>query len=718
MRILIGFAVLLMTVAVPLGQESAPPAGEATETAETAEPALPEATPGYISVNRYFTGTDPGVPEEDYTASGVFSDFYHWFYVPESWELSPNIYVQLELSHSPVLLRLDSTVTVYLNDVPIQTERLMDMPETRATLRVALPVDKIKRDYNELHLRFYLRAIDEPCRDVDNPSCWATVHRDSILHLEYKIPAGAVDLSQYPYPFALERVEEAGSASFVLPVKPDASEIEAAVSIIAFMTSQSPMGKFDYRIYTMDKAPVEAKTDNLILIGKSGRLPFASDFPGMVKPSGDSGAVGIFASPYSPDKAALLVTARTDAGLSKVTGVLCHREYSRQLSGPTALVEQELYEKTPAEEEFERGIIRLSDLGYGDMATYGTYRSIITFNVSVPEHWRLLEGSFLYVIYSHAGILIPQQSTFTIVLNDVPLKAVELSRENSERAVMRVTIPPNQLDYDSFKTDARFYLDIGIPDCAHEYVERAWGVIHNDSYFKFEYEPARNPLLRHFPGLNIDEKREFDGYIVVPDGVDQGTLDVLAALAEKVGRSLGGRTARLPVVKANDAKGNVRENNLILIGTSKNNKLIKDCGDKLPVAFDNAGNPVPNEKAPFLASYAARCALLEVAASPFESGKYVFIVSGGSSGLSKGAKNIRNKKLYAQLEGNVAFVDGTAEATDFKTFKEKGRKGGPAGISTGPPVFWIIVIIVTGIITVLIIVVLVSRIGARRRKAA
>jgi hypothetical protein len=711
MRVFIGFITLLMTVAVPFGQETIPPVAETAE-----ELALPEATPGYISVNRYFTGTDPGVPDEDYTASGVFSDFYHWFYVPESWELSPNTYVQLELSHSPILLRLDSTITVYLNDVPVRTERLMDMPETRATLRVPLPLEKIKRDYNELHLRFYLRAIDEPCRDVDNPSCWATVHRDSMLHLEYKMPEGAFDLSQYPYPFALERVEDAGSASFILPPKPDASEIEAAVSMIAFMTSQSPMGKFKYRVYTVDKAPVTATAENLVIIGKSGRLPLAKDFPGMIKPAGDVGAIGIFTSPYAPDKAALLVTARTDAGLSRATGALCHKEYSRQLNGATALVEQDLYEKSTAEDEYERGIIRLADLGYGDMATYGTYRSIITFNASVPEHWRLLEGSFLYVIFSHAGILVPQQSTLSIVLNDVPLKAVELSEENAERASLKVIIPPNQLDNDSFKTDARFYLDIGVPDCAHEYVERAWGVIHNDSYFKFEYEPARKPLLRHFPGLTIDEKQEFDGYIVVPDNVDSGTLDVLTALAEKVGRNLGGRTARLPVVKANETKGKVRESNLILIGTPKNNSVIKDCGDKIPVSFDKAGNPVPNEKVPFLKEYAARCALLETAVSPFASDKYVFIVSGTGSGLSKGAKNIRDKKLFAILSGNVAFVDGTAEASNFKTFEEKEREGGIPGLPSGPPVFWIVVIIVTGIFTVLIIVVLVSRIGARRRK--
>jgi hypothetical protein len=711
MRILIGFIVLLATAVVPLGQETAPPPAEAGE-----EPAVPEATPGYISVNRYFTGTDPSVPEEDYTASGVFSDFYHWFYVPESWELSPNIYVQLELSHSPILLRLDSTITVYLNDVPIRTERLMDMPDTRAVLRVPLPVDKIKRDYNELHLRFYLRAIDEPCRDVDNPSCWATVHRDSILHLEYKMPTGTLDLSEYPYPFALERVEDAGSASFILPPKPDSSEIEAAVSIIAFMAGQSPTGKFNYHIYTADKAPAAATAENLILIGKSGRLPLANDFPGMIKPGGDTGAIGIFASPYAPDKAALLVTARTDVGLSRATGTLCHKEYSRQLGGATALVEQDLFEKSAVEEEYERGIIRLADLGYGDMATYGTYRSIITFNVNVPEHWRLLEGSFLYVIFSHAGILVPQQSTLSIVLNDVPLKAVELSKENSERSTIKVIIPPNQLDDDSFKTDARFYLDIGVPDCAHEYVERAWGVIHNDSYFKFEYELSKNPLLRHFPGLVIDEKQEFDGYIVVPDDVDAGTLDVLESLAEKVGRNLGGRTARIPVVKANETKGKIRESNLILIGTPKNNSVIKDCGDKLPVSFDKTGNLVPNEKVPFLKDYAARCALLETAVSPFASDKYVFIVSGTGYALSKGAKNIRDKKLYGILNGNVAFVDGTAEVSDFKTFEEKERGGGIPGMPSGPPVFWIVVIIVTGIFTVLIIVVLVSRIGARRRK--
>lgn len=680
---------------------------ETLVTKPSPDPTSP--SPGFMQVNRYITG------EVDYVASGVFSDLYYWFYVPDNWDLSGDNYLFLVLSSSPMLISPDSTITVYLNDVPIKTTLLPSLNPERDILKVNIPLDKISRGYNELRLRFYLRVIDKECRDVDNPAAWATVHKESALHLEYRVPTGKYDLSDYPFPFILEGKEQIRSAVFVVPEKPTAAEIETASSLIAFLTNRAPLAKYDYNMYTEKSLPSGVGGEHLIIIGEKTRNSLAKNFPDIKAPGKGEGVVGIFASPYNSAKAALVVTGGDAEGLLRAAGVLCNEIYSAQLEGKTVAITDKLYGKSSPVEKFRKGTIRLSDIGYGDMKTRGAYRSIITFSFSVPPHIRLLEGSYLNVMFSHSPLVKSDLSTLSIEINNIPVRAVALTEANSERAMLKVPIPSNLLDNNFFQIDARFYLDLGLKDCAHEYVEAAWGVLHEDTFFQLEYEVTRHPTLQQFPGLFIDYDGDFDGCIVVPDKVGPGTLKLLSSLAVAIGRSVDGKTGKIKIVKSGDVGATEKKTNLILIGSPGDIKLLREAARKLPVGFDKEGAPEPSEKAPFLKGYAARRTLLEVSVSPFAANRFVYIIAGSDKSFEAAAKTFADDRLYAMLDGDVALVDGTMKSQSYTTFEKKKDIVLP-DIVAGPSLWLIILVLVVGALAVGAIVFFVIRLGRKKRK--
>jgi len=683
--------------------------GETEPSSSGLSPVLTSSSPEYMRVNRSVTG------ETDYVASGVFSDLYYWFNVPENWDLSGNNYLFLVLSSSPLLISPDSTITVYLNDVPIQTTLLPGLNSDRDTLKVTIPLDMVWRGFNELRFRFYLRVIDKECRDVDNPAAWATIHKESALHLEYKVPTGKYDLADYPFPFILEGKNQVRSAVFVVPENPTAAEIETASSIISFLISRAQLEKYDYSIYTEKSLPEGYEGEHLVFIGEKTRNSLAKRFPDVKTPKKGEGSVGIFPSPYTNAKAALIVTGGDGEGLLRAAGVLSNEIYSAQLEGKTTTITEKLFEKSSRAGDIRKGTIRLSDIGYGDMKTRGAYRSIISFSFSVPPHIRLLEGSYLNVVFSHSPLVKSDLSTLSIEINNIPVKAVALSEANSERAMLKVPIPNNLLDNDFFKIDARYYLDLGLKDCAHEYVEAAWGVIHEDTFFQLEYEITRNPTLQQFPGLFIDHGGDFDGSIVVPDEVGPGTLKLLSSLAAVVGRHLQGKSGRIKIIKSSDAGAKEKKGNLLFVGSPLDIKLLREAAGKLPVGFDKEGIPEPNEKAPFLKDYASKRALLEVSVSPFAANRFIFVVAGSDDSLKLAAETFADDRLYSALDGDVALVDGTLKSQSYMTF-EKKREISLPDIVTGPPLWLIIVIIVVGVLAIAAIIFFVIRLGKKKRR--
>jgi hypothetical protein len=326
-----------------------------------------------------------------------------------------------------------------------------------------------------------------------------------------------------------------------------------------------------------------------------------------------------------------------------------------------------------------------------------------------------LDGSYLNVVFSHSPLVKSDLSTLSIEINGIPVKAVALREDNSERAVLKVPIPSNLLDENFFRIDARFYLDLGLKDCAHEYVEAAWGIIHENSFFQLEYEVTGNPTLQQFPGLFIDYGGEFDGYVVVPDNVGAGTLKMLSALAVVIGRNLEGVTDRVKVVKSEDVGAKERKSNIIIVGSPGAIKLLREAEGELPVGFDKDGMPEPNESAPFLKGYASRRGLVEVAVSPFAANRFIYVIAGTDESLSLAAATFDDAKLYSMLDGNVALVDGTAKPQNFTTFETKREIALPE-VSVGPPLWLVIVIIAVGALIVAAIVFFVIRLGRRKRR--
>ncbi len=571
---------------------------------------LPTAASKVQVVNLPLLPTD-----EDVWGRKIFNTFLFYFSVDPAWVVRKGSFISLVISHSSLSLNRISSLTVYLNGLPLKSLFLNKSNELKTTVVVPIPLKYVKKGYNEVAVKAYLRSLADPCQDVDNPGNWLKIHHESVVHLEYTLKKDLM-LSDYPVPFFEPISPKYFRTVVVVPDKPSGREVSAAFSLIMDWAQNSAYGGFFPIVSTESELTASDRKDkNLVYVGRFSN--FSAALRGYVSSKVEmnlrvgSSYLVLMRSPFTDKRMMLLITGYDDLDVLRGAKAIAIPTIRRQMTGKVAVIDRSVVLPMKSNYKVMGDFITISELGYPNILLEGMYHQEKLVTYMVPTNWKLKKGAYAKIYFRHSKVLSPDRSSLTITLNDVPITSVKLTKENADSGEVTVKLPDEILRGGVLNFGFRAYLDINTKDCAKNYVEDAWVLIKGTSLFYLPHTilPAKF-LIEYMPYLYMGKEGLKDTDVVFTDKPDRETMSVLAnILASWQDKITLPMPPNVYIVKNERNPVFKKKSKMIVVGRAK--AYLHKLFPKL-IAYDPKKNRFYSDRYPLVPKFVRNATIIQV----------------------------------------------------------------------------------------------------------
>ncbi|MDK2979746.1 MAG: cellulose synthase operon protein [Chloroflexota bacterium] len=318
-----------------------------------------EASAPLAATDRTFL--ELGYEDRNMRSSGTNYANYQ-FYIPPGQSVSTDAYLDLFFSHSALLNFETSGMTIILNGRVISSVPFSQDTTQLSEVQVSLPPSAFIQGTNELQIQVQLIPYDS-CTDLTNfISTWGAIFSDSSLHLPLVTGAvnttGTLNLNGFPENMAVGDVQ--GNVTFVLPAgAPQVWQTAAAVAYEMGNQLDEALSQVSVQ-FVDDLDQTELAANNVVLFGQPSQLPLVYDWSDALPAPFSAGSevpydpasrivyrvvegstVGyleLFASPWAADKAVLLVSGNSPAGVTLAGSALGGNDLRGSLAGNFAII--------------------------------------------------------------------------------------------------------------------------------------------------------------------------------------------------------------------------------------------------------------------------------------------------------------------------------------------------------------------------------------------
>ncbi|MNN24059.1 cellulose synthase regulator protein [compost metagenome] len=216
-----------------------------------------------------------------------------------------------------------------------------------------------------------------------------------------------------------------------------------------------------------------------------------------------------------------------------------------------------------------------------------------------------------------------------------------------------------------------FDLEMQSAVCTPNTEQMPWAYIGKESLLHLNTKDRTDLLFNNYPYPFLRDGIYNHVAVVLPQEMNDYTYQSLANVFNLLGQYTSGNTGDVHYYTDEVSADNLKNNNILAIGSYKNNKVIRDNNDKLYFRYSKDGATlVSNEKMSIEAQYGAEIGTLQLVESPYESGRGLMAVTAVNAGdyylASKLIASEKDKwKVYG--DGVVADKDGNVTAYRFKT---------------------------------------------------
>ena len=312
--------------------------------------------------------------------------------------------------------------------------------------------------------------------------------------------------------------------------------------------------------------------------------------------------------------------------------------------------------------------ISLRQIRLGDQTAYGY---VPTVEIWFPGYgdYELEEGSYLQLEYDHSALLHPDDSTVTVLLNDIPVSSAFLTADTANRTRWRVSLPRDKLRRDINRVSVKYYMHISHDDCALGNPS-LYSNVYDSSFIHYEYASPLRPIA--FPLPNLARFPEpfirptapaSEVAIVLPDNASSVDFSAAATVAARLGQLSASKPVTATLQFASElGQSQLGQRDLVVIGQPDSNPLLGVLSPSLPLKIrrvaravgwvDESGSLVDPEHG-----------VLQEVASPWNASHAVLVVSGGSEeGLRRAVRTVGSRLGMKPLQGQYAIVTEASEA--------------------------------------------------------
>ena len=606
--------------------------------------------------------------ENDIKMSGVISSTSKFFNVEKNWNVE---YADLNLVFTKSeLLDVDySTITILINDTPIESQRLSGNKEYKKETTIKIPNDLIKEGYNEIKIKAYKTISDKVCRDDSNTANWIVVHSESNVNINYKYKQTSDLLSEYPNIYTNIDNGLKLNTTILIPDNYSSGELTAGMIIGANFGYKRKYDNFniDFKIYSDIKD--KNKNDNIIYIGKENNTP--DEILNLLTDSeksnlNDTCVIKQITSNFDNTKKRLFIISNNDNLLIKGSQLITSNDLVSNLNSNSIIIDKST-DISDLNKKESSNRIYLKDLGYENIMVKGPFSQEVIIDINTPKSKKIINGSKVKFDVRYAQNLDFERSLMTVYVNDIPIGSKKLSKEKSDNDTIEINLPKEVLGKNYYQIKVIFNLELLDLACVTRDTDNPWAYISKNSFIEFDYTDNDELSFNNYPYPFVKDNKFSDLKVIIPSNSGSNQLTEIANIITYIGRDVELNNGTLLVLKDEELKYNDKKGNLIVIGTPNNNSLIKSMNKNLNLKFNSNYNGFESDdKIKFIGDYSSRIASIQLINSPYDkSNKAMVIASTNISDLSITSKYLSDLALIRELKGDTVVIDRNGYVKDL-----------------------------------------------------
>jgi len=399
------------------------------------------------------------------------------------------------------------------------------------------------------------------------------------------------------------------------------------------------------------------------------------------------GVVQEIVSPWNPDRAILMITGLTDEAVYKACQAMSTEAEFPGMAGPAASVS--LVRFSPPVSKTLNAEVTLSDLGYGDKTVYGTSAQAIDYWFFLPVDWRLTEGAYVELMFSHSSVIDETSSSINLLFNGTPLSGEVLDRSNATNGLVKVFLSGSQAKPGA-NNRLTIQVDMNLEDpCAEFTRDQIWLTVRRDSRLYLDHR-QRDDLavdLDYFPIPFGSRSDLADLLFVLPPAPEPVDIEGALRLAAALGNMTNGKAFSPAVVLGDAETRTLSDYHIIALGRPSANPLIQQINAHLPQPFvpgtDNIEQRI--DDVIFRLPPGVSLGYIQLLESPWNEERALLAVTGTTEeGVEWAVPWLTNSSLRWQLAGNLAMTDGDEVHTiDTRRLTSSGEAEALATIVPG-----------------------------------
>ncbi len=610
--------------------------------------------------------------KEEVSLSGSAASTETAFQLPSYWEVG-RVRLMLEVQVSQVSRKEWSTVTLFINGQPFYSFHPETGAETGQRLDISVPGGLLVQGSNSLRLQTELRsyADDQVCQEEAEVGHWLRIGSSSRIETEYTLRPVEDSIRDFNARITGPDAVAAGRSLVALPAEPKPADWEAAVYALTGFARTNLLTENAIPLLPYTAEQLQNK-DYVAVIGLYDSLPQElkeAAVAGLQSPP-DLEQQGIIRLVNVQDRAILIVTSRSPELLVKAGRLVANQEQMGQAAGNTFFIDASSDVSKPAE-GFTREI-RLSENGDELIGPFHQERS---YYIAMPGNLELGDASKISLAFRYAENLNFDRSLMTVKINGVPIGSKKLHKElaQSDRAVF--TVPGDVAVTGSFTVTVAFDLEMDFNACAANRKETPWAYITKESLLQLQTRQGTDLLLNHYPYPFIQDGQFASVSVILPDRRDNELYRTVGNLFHLLGRYAIGNMGEIRFTQASASPEELKDRNLIAIGSFRDNAVIRTQNDKLYFRYSNDGSRfVSNEKISLEAGYASTIGTLQLLPSPYGNGGMLVVTGVEPESIFRASRLLAGEEVRWKIYGDGVFTDRDGRIQPYRFKKAAASK--------------------------------------------
>ncbi|WP_058300770.1 cellulose biosynthesis cyclic di-GMP-binding regulatory protein BcsB [Gorillibacterium timonense] len=599
----------------------------------------------------------------DVSMKGPDSIRQDYFYLPAYWQ-PDTVTLSLDYRITQLALPEQTSLTLSINGHPFYSLRPKEAATGKQRLTVTIPRELLVTGDNLLRMEGVLRTEvnEEICLDEEaSPAEWIHLYPTSTLRIAYRetAPEGSIR-DFYTRLTGFDKLE-AGKSLVLVSSKESAEEWEAAVHALSgFSRSDTRADKaIPLSPYATDK---EKTAENTVLIALYDQLP--AEWQVRIDGSGLEQAARIQLI-REGQRSVLVATSRSPELLVKAGRFLGNPQLMQETLSSSVQVDANTKVETPAVE-----ISKTVTLTAAGDQVKGSRHQELSYYVPLPAGRTLANSGKILLDFRYAKNLDFDRSMVTVLLNGTPIGSKKLTAELADGDTATLSVPKNLNVSGNLTVTVAFDLELKGSSCIKGEQQMPWAYLTKDSKLLLHTKDNTELLFNNYPNPFLRDGVYNQVGLVLPSERSETLYQAVSDLIHLFGRYTEGNTGDVKVFGPGATAEELKDRNLIAVGTYGDNPVIRSSNDKLYFRFSEDGTRIDsNEKLSIEESYGQTVGTLQLLASPYGAGKGMLAVTGPKpEGYRLAAELLGSDQSRWRIYGDGVLTDkdGTVQAFRFK----------------------------------------------------